>query len=477
MSKRIRFAPLGIGILLVLACPVLALAQTGETSFPYQQLIAGGLSFLMPVGIILIAIAGLPPDRAPRAGLTALLSAGLGVLAYWAVGFALQSGGIGLAQDVPSLRDLSWEWSLLDVSWGPGWGMAGLRGFFLSNGAATPHGLTLFLSHLPWVMTASALPGLALTSRRSGFAYPMSLIVGGFLYPLFGNWVWGGGWLSWLGQTRNLGHGFVDFGGSAAPFLLAGSLGLAVLLLRRSPDSRPAARAEMPSPHLPLLALVGMFLLLASLPGWLLASPQSVWAGDAFPRAINVCILGCLGGAMLSGFYTWFVARRADLFMTARGAAAGAVAALAGAPFVPVWAGWAVGAVAGLLLPLFVYFVDHILKLDDETAILSALWLPGLIGTLAPALLADGMFGAGWNGVGQGSFLGVDGLGVTGLLSQVGTVAGWEGQMYAQLAGAGAALIWGFAIPLVLGGLVKGLARLLRPGPKPESGAPNTGLL
>ena len=466
MRKRMRFVPLCVGTLLAFALPGLAFAQTGEAAFPYQQFIASALSFLFPIGILLVAVAGVRGDRAPRAGLAALLAAGFGALGYWAAGFALQFGGIGLVHSLPTLRDLSWEWSLLDVSWGPGWGMAGLRGFFLTNGASSPHGLALFLSHLPWVMMASALPGLAFAARRLAFAYPLSLFVGGFLYPVFGNWVWGGGWLAWLGQTRELGHGFVDFGGSAAPFLLAGGLGLAILALRRRRDTESTPQVEMPVSHLPLLALTGLFLLLAGLPGWLLASPQASPAGDALPRAISVCILGCLAGGMVCGFYTWFVSRSADVFMAARGAVAGTVATLAAAPFVPVWAGWAVGAIAGLLVPFTVYFVQRVLKLDDETAIVATFFVPGLIGTLAPALLADGLFGAGWNGIGQASFLGVDGLGVVGMLSHVGTVAGWEGQLHAQLAGAGAALVWGFVLPAALGGLLLGLAKAFRRAPK-----------
>lgn len=160
---------------------------------------------------------------------------------------------------------------------------------------------------------------------------------------------------------------------------------------------------------------------------------------------------------MLSGFYAWFATRRADLFMAARGAAAGAIASLAGAPFMPAWAGWVVGAVAGLLVPLFIYFSDRVLRLKDEAGILAVFCVPGLLGALAPALLADGLYGAGWNGTGLSDFLSVDGLGVTGLLSHVGTVVGWESQLYAQLAGAGAAILWGFAIPWALGRAIQAL--------------------
>ena len=38
--------------------------------------------------------------------------------------------------------------------------------------------------------------------------------MGAVLYPVFGCWAWGGGWLSQLGTSMGLGHGYVDFAGS-----------------------------------------------------------------------------------------------------------------------------------------------------------------------------------------------------------------------------------------------------------------------
>ena len=43
-----------------------------------------------------------------------------------------------------------------------------------------------------------------------------------FVYPIFGNWVWGGGWLSQLGTQFGLGHGHVDFAGSSVVHLVGG---------------------------------------------------------------------------------------------------------------------------------------------------------------------------------------------------------------------------------------------------------------
>lgn len=461
MFKKTSLAATLGAIAFGLLLPFPASAQTEALGFPWWQLVACTFALLVPVGIALVQIAALPPEKAPRAGLMVLLAAGLGALAYWGVGFALQFGGIGLVRDASSLSDLSWEWSLLDVAWGPGWGMAGLRGFFLSQGAAAPHGLLLFLSHLPWIMTASMLPALALYNReRTGLAFLLAVIMGGFLYPLFGNWVWGGGWLANLGQTRALGHGFVDFGGSAAPFLLAAATSFAVLVLLRSRGRAPLDDPAMPSPGLPLLAAAGLFLTLAGLSGWLLVSPQAILAEAALPRALVNGILAALGGALVAGFYTWFVARRVDFFMATRGALSGLVACLACAPFVPLWGGWAVGGVAGLLLPLSMYLVDRVLKLADDCAIFATFGVAGVIGVVAPALLADGLYGVGWNGVGS------DESGVIGLLGGAGDSA----QLYAQLAGLAAVLVWGFVLPWALGRLAQGIRSSLgKPSPpKPD---------
>ena len=50
--------------------------------------------------------------------------------------------------------------------------------------------------------------------------------IGTIMYPLFGNWVWGGGWLSQLGANFGLGHGHVDFAGSSVVHMQGGVIAL-----------------------------------------------------------------------------------------------------------------------------------------------------------------------------------------------------------------------------------------------------------
>ncbi len=121
----------------------------------YWYLVAAGLSFLVPAGLVLIGSAGLDPHRSWAAALAGLASVGLAGMGYWAVGFALQFGGVGLFYSDPALLGLVWEWSALPATWGTGWGMAGLSGWFLSGDGMTPAAFSLFLAHLPWAATTA----------------------------------------------------------------------------------------------------------------------------------------------------------------------------------------------------------------------------------------------------------------------------------------------------------------------------------
>ena len=38
----------------------------------------------------------------------------------------------------------------------------------------------------------------------------LGFLVGALIYPVAGNWIWGGGWLANLGSNLRLAHGFVD---------------------------------------------------------------------------------------------------------------------------------------------------------------------------------------------------------------------------------------------------------------------------
>ena len=61
------------------------------------------------------------------------------------------------------------------------------------------------------------------------------LLVGSIIYPLYGNWVWGGGWLATLGSNFGIGHGHVDFAGSSVVHMTGGVLALVGAMDHRAP--------------------------------------------------------------------------------------------------------------------------------------------------------------------------------------------------------------------------------------------------
>ena len=394
---------------------------------PQPETITLGLAFLIPLGFTWIAVGGLPPaERWARALVAFLVALGLAAAGYTLVGFALQYGGVGLIHNRPGYDGLIWEWSALGPTWGPGWGMAGLAGWRLEGPASTPEALTLALANLPWVLTAALIPVAGLRDRIPAWATALlGFGIGALVYPLAGNWIWGGGWLANLGSNLGLAHGFVDVAGGGLVHVLGAAVALATILvfLPRRPKI-PAGAETLPSLRRGSSALLGVVALLAGSAAWIIANPLLPIETLNLPRFALNGLLAAAAGALLALVYTWLVAGVPDGLMAARGLATAFVAALSCAAFVPSWVALLIGALAGLLTPLTIFLVDHVLRWEDPAAALTVHGLGGALGLLAFGLFADGAGGAGWNGVGVQEYLGVAGQGVTGWLAAAGYRAG-----------------------------------------------------
>src|SRR5204863_8365270 len=113
--------------------------------------------------------------------------------------------------------------------------------------------------------------------------------------------------------------------------------------------------------------------------------------------------------------------KKPDPSMMCNGLLAGLVAITAPCAFVSPIGAFIIGAVAGVLVCLSVFFFDKI-GIDDPVGAISVHGANGLWGVLAVGLFADGTYGAGWNNVGWHDYLpqlalpaGVATRGVTGL--------------------------------------------------------------
>src|SRR5213079_489136 len=83
------------------------------------------------------------------------------------------------------------------VQIGDGWNIIGKTGFFLSGKNYDGAAVVWFLFMMVFMDTTATIPTGALAERwnyKSFFLF--SIAIGAVIYPIYGGWVWGGGWLA-----------------------------------------------------------------------------------------------------------------------------------------------------------------------------------------------------------------------------------------------------------------------------------------
>ena len=349
----------------------------------------------------------------------------VGVIGFWLVGYGLMMGGV---QEWPSLGAAAAGAREVTLPFGPhGAGLFGAAKFALVSVAHDPANLALFLFAAMFMDTAATIPTGALAERWKFSSFMVyGLFMSMFLYPLYGNWVWGGGWLATLGVNAGLGHGHVDFAGSSVVHMTGGVTALAgaiVLGPRVGKFRRDGAILAMPGHNLPL-AVTGTLILAF---GWFGFNTGSTLSASD-PRIAGIAVntmLASSAGALSALFRVWSTARKPDIGMACNGLLAGLVSITAGCAFVAPAAAVLIGAVAGLITCSSVVALERRFRIDDPVGAISVHGVCGAWGALALGLFADGSYGFGWNGVpgpvrgllfGDASQLLAQGIGVLGNL-------------------------------------------------------------
>jgi ammonium transporter, Amt family len=323
----------------------------------------------------------------------------IGMFGYWVCGFALQMGGIAPISALGGVAPLNREIGI--TLFGKTFELMGAKGFFLGGDVYDVGVFALFLFQMVFMDTAVTIPTGAMAERWKWssflvYGFFMSMVV----YPLFGNWVWGGGWLADLGVNFGLGHGHVDFAGSSVVHMvggvaaLAGAIVLGPRLGKFDKNGKPVA---MPGHHIPM-ALVGTLILAF---GWFGFNPGSTLAGTDLRIAVvatNTMLAGT-GGAITAMLYMMWKFGKPDPSMMCNGLLAGLVAITAPCAFVTAPVSVLIGAISGVLVCVSVFFIEGRLKIDDPVGAISVHGVNGAWGVIALGLFADGTYGDGWNGV------------------------------------------------------------------------------
>ncbi|NTW82351.1 MAG: ammonium transporter [Chlorobiaceae bacterium] len=390
-------------------------------------LVTGFLVMFMQAGFAMVE-AGL--TRAKNAAHTMSMNMmiyPLGMLGFFICGFALMFGGLGPIATMGGYDGLNQEFAV--NLFGHSFGLFGTKGFFLMD-VYDVGVFALFLFQMVFMDTTATIPTGSMAERWKFSAFVVyGLFVGTIIYPVFGNWTWGGGWLAMLGKEFGLGHGHVDFAGSSVVHLTGGVLALigAIIIGPRigkyNKDGSPNA---IPGHNIPM-AIVGAFILAF---GWFGFNPGSTLAGTDLRIsvvAVNTMIASATGafGAML--YMWWFKTKKPDPTMMINGLLAGLVAITAPCAFVNVQTAALIGLISGVLVIEAAFFIEKVLKIDDPVGAIAVHGVNGAWGCIALGLFADGTYGDGWNGV-SGT--------VTGLFY------GNPGQLVAEIIGVSANIVY-----------------------------------
>jgi Amt family ammonium transporter len=324
---------------------------------------------------------------------------GLGMFGYWVCGFAVMYGAVGGLAALGANPVLTSGFSF-DM-FGHPFALFGTKGFFLSGETYDVAVFALFIFGMVFMDTAVTIPTGAMAERWKWWSFVayclfMSMVV----YPLFGNWVWGAGWLSQLGGQFGLGHGHVDFAGSSVVHMVGGVAALAgaiVLGPRIGKYTKDGKSNPIPGHHLPL-ALLGVFILAF---GWFGFNAGSTLAATDLRIsviAVNT-MLASATGAIAAMIVAQIKTGKPDIGLMANGLLAGLVAITAPCAFVDSTGACLIGAIAGALLVYSIFFIDEVMKIDDPVGAISVHGVCGAWGVLSLGLFADGSYGEGFNGV------------------------------------------------------------------------------
>jgi Amt family ammonium transporter len=335
-------------------------------------LVAAFLVFFMQPGFAMVESGFTRAKNAANIMMKNLMDFSVGSLCFWAVGFGLMFG----------------------VS--TGW--FGTTGFFFSDfgkDGVEDHWLFAFwLFQVVFAGTAATICSGAMAGRTKFSGYLIyAIVVSAFIYPVFGNWAWGGlyeeskGWLEGLG--------FIDFAGSTvvhsvgAWVALAGTVVLGPRLGKYSREGKPLA---IPG-HSMTMAALGVFILWF---GWFGFNAGSTTTADTTIARIAVNTnLAAAAGAVFAMLVTWMKFKSPDVGLSLNGALAGLVAITAPCANVSPLSAVIIGALAGIIVVFSVLFFERI-KVDDPVGAVSVHGTCGAWGTLAAAIFNEAGFFVGF---------------------------------------------------------------------------------
>jgi Amt family ammonium transporter len=327
-------------------------------------LIAAVLVFFMQAGFLMFEAGAVRPKNAMMTALKNLGDWVVVTIGFWVVGFALMFG----------------------KSAGGLFGSSGFLGNLIQDGGH-PFGWIFVLFQLAFAGTAATIVSGAMAERTTFKAYIIfSAVMGIFIYPVFGHWVWGNAYFGdnkpWLASM-----GFIDFAGSSVVHIVGGTaslIGIWFVGPRMGRFASDGTLLPMPAYNLVWTAAGTLILWL----GWWGFNGGSTLAlNDSVGSIIfNTNMAGAAAGITALVHCAYFQRSRNSAEKLLGGALAGLVAITANCHLVTPGSAIAIGIVAGLLHNISLEMLQK--SFDDVVGAVPVHLVGGVWGILATAIFA-----------------------------------------------------------------------------------------
>ncbi len=236
--------------------------------------------------------------------------------------------------------------------------------------------------------TATTIVSGAVAERTKFLSYlMMSILITGFIYPVVGRLVWGGGFLSQIG--------FHDFAGSTVVHSVGGYASLVgAYLVGPRIGKYVNNRSNDIKGHSLTLGALGVFILWFGWFGFNAGSTLGVSDVETLSRIFMTTNIAASASSISVLALTWIKDKKPDVGMTLNGALGGLVAITAGCDVVSINSALIIGIISGVILVYSIEFIDKVLKIDDPVGAISVHGICGIVGTLCVGLFSveSGLF-------------------------------------------------------------------------------------
>ncbi|MCV2401873.1 ammonium transporter [Marinomonas sp. C2222] len=346
----------------------------------FYFLVCGALVMWMAAGFAMLE-AGLVRAKNTTEILTKNVALfAISCIMYLVCGYSIMYGGEWF---LSGIQDVDVDATLSDF--------AGREGGF--EGGSIYSGASDFFFQVVFVATAMSIVSGAVAERMKLWAFlAFAVVMTGFIYPMEGNWTWGGGSVFGMFSLGDL--GFSDFAGSGIVHMAGAAAALAGVIVLGARKGKYGPNGEVraiPGANLPL-ATLGTFILWL---GWFGFNGGSVLKLGDISNANAVAMVflntnaAAAGGAIGALVLARILFGKADLTMLLNGALAGLVAITAEPSTPSALGATLIGVVGGLIVVVSILTLDK-LKLDDPVGAISVHGVVGLWGLLAVPLTNDG---------------------------------------------------------------------------------------